>query len=137
MSRQCPQYATDEQVEEYKKQVEGFLKYQNIDRDEMVISLDLFEAWGMSKDTNGPWTVNNQMGIRIESENEHGWANDGWIIAELKGPDAEANANLIAAAPELLEALEAIVDSGEIPYCESSPLVTQAKAAIAKAKGEL
>lgn len=138
MSRQCPQYATDEQAEEYKKQVEGFLKNQNTDRDEMAISLDLFEAWGMGKHTNAPWAVNHQMGIRIESEKEHGWANDGWIIAELQGPDAEANANLIAAAPELLESLErfiAWVDKQNLPY--ESAMVRQAKSAIAKAKGDL
>lgn len=137
MNRQCPQYATDEQVEEYKKQVEEFLKNQNIDRNEMVISLDLFEAWG-SKHTNGPWAVNNQMGIRIESENEHGWANHGWIIAELKGPDAEANAHLITAAPELLEALEAV--NQHLCYGISDiidALKDISSAAIAKAKGEV
>ncbi len=46
-----------------------------------------------------------------------------------------SNARLISAAPDLLEALKAIVDSGEIPYCESSPLVKQAILAIEKAKG--
>ena len=37
---------------------------------------------------------------------------------------------------ELLEALEAIIDSGELPLCYSSPLVIKANKAIAKAKGE-
>lgn len=44
--------------------------------------------------------------------------------------------NLIVAAPELLEALEAIIDSGELPLCYSSPLVINAKKAIAKTKAK-
>lgn len=50
-----------------------------------------------------PWAQNE---CRLESEREHGWANDGWIIAGFEGPDARANAAYIAAAcnaaPELL-----------------------------------
>jgi len=48
--------------------------------------------------------------------------------------EAEANANLIAAAPELLEALDDIIGlakAGRIVHIEN-----RAKAAIAKAKGE-
>lgn len=56
----------------------------------------------MSKHTPGPWAQN---GTRIESEHEHGWANDGWILAGCEGPDAKANARLMAAAPDLLKAL--------------------------------
>ena len=37
---------------------------------------------------------------------------------------------------ELVVALEAIVNSGEIPYAYSNPLVVAARAALAKAKGE-
>lgn len=44
--------------------------------------------------TPEPWATN---GTRIESEHSHGWANDGWIIAGLEGPDAEANARRIVA----------------------------------------
>ena len=43
----------------------------------------------------------------------------------------EANARLIAAAPELLEALQAIIDTGL-----STSKITAAKKAIAKATGE-
>ena len=57
----------------------------------------------MPKTTPGPWTVNGAH--KVESEKEHGWANDGWIICEALGPDAAANARLIAAAPELLDVL--------------------------------
>lgn len=55
-----------------------------------------------------------------------------WVTEE----EAEAIARLMAAAPEMYEALKDIVDSGEIPYCESSKLVIKAKQAIAKATGE-
>lgn len=41
--------------------------------------------------------------------NEHGWANDGWIIAGCEGPQAPDNASLIAAAPRLYKALEGFV----------------------------
>lgn len=46
--------------------------------------------------------------------------------------ELKANARLIAAAPELLEALEAITE----PYDTSLPEYKVARAAIAKAKGE-
>ena len=48
--------------------------------------------------------------------------------------DANANARLIAAAPDLLEALEAVADywaGGDVPEA----LDTQMRAAIAKARG--
>lgn len=34
------------------------------------------------------WEVN---GIRLESRDQHGVVNDGWIIAEFEGPDAADN----------------------------------------------
>lgn len=43
MNKQCPQGLTDEQAEEYMKQLEGFTKYQNLDHDEVVISQELLE----------------------------------------------------------------------------------------------
>ena len=46
------------------------------------------------KHTPEPWAKN---GTRVESEHEHGWANDGWIICGLDGPDAEENARRIVA----------------------------------------
>jgi hypothetical protein len=48
----------------------------------------------------------------------------------------EEDARLIAAAPELFELLQAIIDSGEIPYCSSHPLVIAAEQLISKVTGE-
>lgn len=92
----------------------------------------------MSKHTPGPWIENYQYGLRIESEKEHGIVNDGWIIAQLEGSDKEANAKLIAAAPEMLEALiacdEAMAYMSE--YDIPLTLPDMVKKAIAKARGE-
>ena len=58
----------------------------------------------------------------------------------LSGPEQFANANLIAAAPELLEALQlaekAMVDGRNITYPEWYGVINKARAAIAKALGE-
>lgn len=51
---------------------------------------------------------------------------------------AEANAHLIAAAPDLLAACEAALAArfgGDDPCCDADPLTNQLRAAIAKAKG--
>ena len=53
--------------------------------------------------TPEPWATN---GTRIESEHSHGWANDGWIIAGLEGPDAEANARRIVACVNACAGIE-------------------------------
>lgn len=66
---------------------------------------------------------------------------DGWHreIARLS-PDALADARLVAAAPEMLAALEALVgeaDLGEVDLGEEERAkLDRARAAIAKAKGE-
>ena len=67
---------------------------------------------------------------------------DNGIIAEVLSPKAWANAALIAAAPDLLAALEEILELFEInvtrvkafPFGEQS--VLKARAAIAKARGD-
>jgi len=80
---------------------------------------------------------------------------DGRLIAEVKGQDNihqdEANARLIAAAPDMLEVLEALNekyegDGGDRDYCvctgqwlasaNHDPRCDAARNAIAKAKGE-
>lgn len=55
--------------------------------------------------TDGPWIANidhSGSGWRIETD-APGYPNDGWIIADMLGPDAASNAQAIAALPELLK----------------------------------
>jgi len=97
----------------------------------------------MSEYTKGPWTVNKEFGMQgmIEADQHPVAATCGY--ASPKG--REANANLIAAAPELFEALVnitdryiALVSSGDCGFWdeEDEDQVIKAKEAIAKAKGE-
>ena len=51
-------------------------------------------------------------------------------------PSKIANARLIAAAPDLLEALENLERTAGLPAMENDPSRVAARAAIAKAKGE-
>lgn len=99
-----------------------------------------------ARHTKGPWAINTerfeddrlQGSTHVESANEHGWANDGWIICACDGPDQGANAHLIAAAPELYEALEKMVRAamyGSFNTVDSHPLPL-ARAALSKARGE-
>lgn len=59
----------------------------------------------LAKATPRPW-AHNEDGHRIESESEHGWTNDGWIIADCSGPDAGANATLIVTSVNGIDALK-------------------------------
>lgn len=56
--------------------------------------------------TKGPWVHCLQSGWRVEWDGAY--RNDGWIIGEFEGPDAEANARLAAAAPDLANAVEGL-----------------------------
>jgi len=84
----------------------------------------------MSKYTPGLWTAN---GDQVEVETEK---NDGYRVCDVFGPDYKANANLIAAAPDLLEALKAIelarTTDETKDWLKASKL---SDAAIAKAEG--
>ncbi len=96
----------------------------------------------MSGHTKGPWkAVENgfwKQGVQA--------GRGKWIVYKagtegMKQTEIEANARLIAAAPDLLEALEelsavysdALRDEFNITEC---PLIDKAHAAIARAKGE-
>ena len=82
----------------------------------------------MEERTPGPWRVDSRMQVK---SGEKPIANiiTGYI------PEAEANARLIAAAPDLLEALKTWLKwDGEIRTTPSPPML--ARAALAKAKGE-
>ena len=100
-----------------------------------------------TKHTPGPWRYNIETGYRkidvVTAENAN-------LIAELpfSGSMApEANARLIAAAPDMLEALEAVIGSHEALVIKDKPLpdarfetvsteaIAAARAALAKAEG--
>lgn len=88
----------------------------------------------MVKHTRGPWTVQPSGHI----------TKDGQLIAAVKltdmGEAGDANARLIAAAPELLAALQEIATHTRRSTLDPSEIVptgaaTIARAAIAKATG--
>ena len=97
--------------------------------------------------TPGPWRFNT---ILTASENHRGWNivcdhkfNGGFVgtvspkIKEERGnasAEGLANARLIAAAPELLEALQGLLNA--LPSATSHPAIKAARATIAKAIGE-
>lgn len=85
----------------------------------------------MSKHTPGPWfSVNTKDCPNVMT-------NGGFLIAETRGINCEANARLITAAPDMLAALEAFVGSrkGDGMGWTLDSLEAMAREAIAKAKG--
>lgn len=100
------------------------------------------------KGTPGPWSVTGDpdsfSGVCVEAEKEgiiH------WVIADRIGghilgeeyddySEVEANARLIAAAPELLEALIRLSEAARDMHGYLEGAVSQAEDAIAKALGE-
>lgn len=93
-----------------------------------------------TKHTPGPWIVDPcQPYVVIPAAVE---TEKGGYIAEAAGDDCaqqQANARLMAAVPELLEALEELLHAPDPDEVEDfTPLyraITKAHAAIAKAKG--
>lgn len=101
----------------------------------------------MSNHTAGPWTARRVDNQQWEIDALHGDTtikHASWLgLASVYGSDdmsresrmvAEANALLIAAAPEMLDALKLAVDTFENGGWPSATIVI-AKAAIAKAEG--
>jgi len=96
----------------------------------------------MSKHTPGPWVIRTAATYRsqVEAIDPKGRAD---VVARIttprKGAEAsDANAHLIAAAPDMLEALEAAIawnDSvGHFPI--ASDIITAMESAIKKARGQ-
>ena len=86
----------------------------------------------MPEHTEGPWRFRrDEIGKRIGSI---GKADGSEVITNVEYWIKDANANLIAAAPDLLEALERIVNMPVDEWARESEGF--AEAAIAKAKGE-
>ena len=96
----------------------------------------------MSKHTPGPWEIEEHyhFGYRWISGPQHSQlAQVVWCMEyEDRSPECEANAHLIAAAPELLEALEyyveKVADLSRYGVIIETSLREKAEAAIAKAK---
>jgi len=94
----------------------------------------------MSKHTPGPWEAvkrNDGYGdsyMLVQTVQEPG----GWEIADVRAdvPCHKANARLISAAPELLEALEALIEETDPMQLNAGEPWCRVRAAIAKAKGE-
>ena len=94
----------------------------------------------MSKHTPGPWVVESLVdGFDIHAPEP------GCFVATTSDPEMiwgavtrKGDAHLIAAAPELLEALEELLacTEGQAIYNFMEPQKKKARAAIAKAKGE-
>jgi hypothetical protein len=86
----------------------------------------------MTKHTPGPWLVE---GRTVYALNDDGYNRFSALVqdAHTPGDELEANARLIAAAPELLEfALLFLERNG----ADETWMTAQARAAIAKARGE-
>jgi hypothetical protein len=121
---------------------------QQVERAEIIKAIELYHAnpfAGMSKHTPGPWALRRDPS-HFDSLTEI----TGGICGNTKpfrstlevsiGGDTdihtlEANARLIAAAPDLLEALEVIVATEHERHGYNPFWTDQAHAAIAKAKG--
>lgn len=91
----------------------------------------------MSGHTPGPWAIEKES--ESHSIVNRSFEGDEWCVAEVyrETDMAIANANLIAAAPDLLDALESVSsDLERIAGVLFSDSLKVARAAIARAKGE-
>lgn len=92
----------------------------------------------MSKHTPGPWKVNadeygNVLGVR--ATNDATICQINWMIRKRGGLQAEANARLIAAAPEMLEALRLVMSDDRLMNAMKREQARAILDAIAKAEG--
>ena len=88
-----------------------------------------------SKHTPGPWRVERQNPSPTTGEYMVAGATAGYLaeVRDCGGGNVLANATLIAAAPELLQALEACINYGSMTGDDW--VIEKARAAIAKATG--
>jgi len=102
------------------------------------------------KHTPGPWVIAHKSNIRdgaIWAANECVYVAQVYNVERQtdasRADERQANARLIAAAPELLEALEACLSALDLEYgecdgCTTDPCTRcRAKAAISKARGRV
>lgn len=91
----------------------------------------------MNKHTPGPWKYSKENGSPTTGQHMISGAKPGYLaeVRDCGSGCVEANGRLIASAPDLLDALQLVVDTTENGGWPSAVLVI-AKAAIAKARGE-
>ena len=89
----------------------------------------------MSKHTKGPWFFDQYGHVygTVDGKPIEGAIGKTILQPHVCTPSCIANARLIAAAPELLEALKVLVENGGIG---PEQMFHDARAAIAKATGE-
>lgn len=89
--------------------------------------------------TKGPWKAINLVGYPRFDKPPFVENHNNKIIASFGGgniEEIEANARLVAAAPELLEALERVLCLVDVQSYEDDAIFNQAESAIKKARGE-
>lgn len=95
----------------------------------------------MIKHTPGPWEIEKESDSYSIVNRTIPAPDDSWCVAEVyENECGKANANLIAASPKLLEALEALlpiaVEGNEYIPINCLTEIELARKAIARAKGE-
>lgn len=99
-----------------------------------------------TKHTPGPWFADNagriwrrppadlyENGGDVAGDKPLATVDKGWYRENEQGYPIEANARLIAAAPDLLEALQRLVMDGDVRDSAGKGAINEALAAIAKA----
>ena len=87
----------------------------------------------MSKHTLGPWTAMDTGNVLDRHGNRVARYQDSHFLSE---KEMEANGKLIAAAPEMLEALRTVVRHLHAPGGDGYEELLAAERAIAKAEGK-
>ena len=95
------------------------------------------------KHTQGPWRLETDYpkGFLILKDEPHPSHDPVWTVANVNacmGAESKSNARLIAAAPELLAALKAMLSmfrDHEQYDDDSAQVIAEARAAISKAEG--
>lgn len=85
--------------------------------------------------TAGPWEVREYSRCTVMTKEGTIIANCCTVIQGLSKEECEANARLIAAAPELLEALKSVLNMPEMANGTNQTLYRKIEQAISKAQG--